>query len=155
MGGQIALLVLAVLALTSEYSSGSIRLTFVAAPGRLRVVAAKAVVVTAVSALLAVVSLPVAYVECLSKLSSLELHPTLPSVLGGFGVHVGYLILVALFALGDGLHRELEKHGFTQAAHSLFAGSSIGTLLADAVTVTVWLAVPLLIGGVALVRKDA
>ena len=185
MGGQIALLVLAVLALTTEYSSGSIRLTFVAAPARLRVIAAKAVVVTAVSALLAVVSLPIAYLECLPTLHSLGLHPTLPRVLGGFGAHVGYLILVALFAfavalavrntaagvgiglgvvfilptllslLGNGLHLKLEQHAFTPAAHSLFSGSSPGTLLAGAVTVAIWLAVPLLLGGVTLVRKDA
>ena len=185
MGGQIALLVLAVLALTSEYSSGSIRLTFVAAPARLRVIAAKAVVVTAVSAALAVVSLPIAYLECLATLHSLGLHPALPRILGGFGAHVGYLILVAWFAfavalavrstaagvgiglgvvfilptvlslLGNGLHLKLEKQGFTEAAHTLFSGSSPGTLLAGAVTVAIWLAVPLLLGGVAPVGQDA
>ncbi|GLY97258.1 ABC transporter permease subunit [Actinoplanes sp. NBRC 103695] len=186
MGGQIALLVLAVLALTSEYSSGSIRLTLVAAPRRLRVIAAKAVVVTAVSALLAVVSLPVAYVVCVPKLNSLGLHPASRSIIGGFAAHVGYLILVAAFAfavalavrstaagvgiglgvvfvlpsvlslLGGGLHQTLDKLGFTDAANSLFySHSSIGTLLTDAVTVTVWVAVPLLIGGMALVRRDA
>jgi ABC-2 type transport system permease protein len=181
MGGQIALLVIAVLAVTSEYSRGAIRLTFIAAPARLRVVAAKAVIVAAVSALLAVVSLPVAYVVCIPTLTSLGLHPTPADILGGLAAHVGYLVLVAMFGfavalavrgtaagvgiglgaafvlpsvlglLGTGLHRDLEKYGLTEAAHSVFSG----TPLAGAVTVAVWLAVPLLLGGLALVRKDA
>lgn len=169
MGGQIALLVLAVLALTSEYASGTIRLTFVAAPARLRVVAAKAVVVTAVSAVLAVVSLPVAYAVCLPRLSSLGLHPAARSILGGFAAQAGYLILVALFAfavalavrgtaaaVGIGLgvvfvlpavlgllDLDVEKWGFTETAHDLSPA------------LVIWLAVPLLIGGAALVRNDA
>ncbi|WP_033337659.1 ABC transporter permease [Catenuloplanes japonicus] len=181
MGGQIALLVIAVLAMTSEYSRGAIRLTFAAAPARLRVIAAKAVVVTAVSASLAVLSLPVAYVVCVPALRALGLHPAARDVLGGFAAHVGYLILVALFAfavglavrstaagvglglgvvfvlpsvlglLGDGLRRPIEELGFTHAAHGLFTGP----LLADALTVAVWLAVPFVLGGLALVRQDA
>ncbi|WP_199514176.1 ABC transporter permease [Nucisporomicrobium flavum] len=186
MGAQIALLVLAVLSLTSEYASGSIRLTFVAAPRRLQVIVAKAVVVTAVSAPLAFGSLAVAYAECIPTLRSLGLRPTPASILGALLQHVGYLVLVALSAfavalavrrtaagvgiglavvfvlptvlslLGDALHLKLAQVDFSTAAHSLLSGSSsTRTLLTSAVAVTAWLAAPLLVGGLALVRNDA
>jgi len=45
--GQVLVAVLAVLAVSNEYASGLVRTTFTAMPGRLRVVTARAVVVTA------------------------------------------------------------------------------------------------------------
>lgn len=54
--GTLALVVLGVLAVTSEYSSGTVRVSMVAAPRRAGVLLAKAVVLTAVTAGLAVVS---------------------------------------------------------------------------------------------------
>src|SRR5690606_20736034 len=54
--GTLALVVLGVLAVTSEYSSGTVRVSMVAAPRRAGVPLAKAVVPTAVTAGLAVVS---------------------------------------------------------------------------------------------------
>jgi ABC-type transport system involved in multi-copper enzyme maturation permease subunit len=46
--GQLAIAVLGVLVITGEYASGSIRTTLAAVPGRLRLLTAKAVVVTVV-----------------------------------------------------------------------------------------------------------
>jgi ABC-type transport system involved in multi-copper enzyme maturation permease subunit len=47
--GQLAIAVLGVLIVTSEYSTGGVRVTYTAAPGRLRVLTAKGIVLAAVS----------------------------------------------------------------------------------------------------------
>ena len=186
LGVQVAVLTLAVLALGSEYSTGSIRLTFAAVPSRLRVMAAKATVVTVTSAALALATLPLSWMIVLPRLNSLGLDTPAGNVLGALGRSVGYLTLLALFAfavilavrstavavglvlgvvfvvptlldlIGGGLGVELTKLGFAEAARTVFAGSSsAGTMLAGVLTVAVWWAVPCLLGGVALVRKDA
>jgi ABC-2 type transport system permease protein len=186
LGVQIAILTLAVLTLGSEYSTGSIRLTFVAAPSRLRVMAAKALVVTVTSAALALATLPISWTIVIPRLNSLGLDTPTGNVVGALGRNVGYLTLLALFAfaivfavrstavavglvlgvvfvvptlldlIGGGLGMKLTKLGFAEAADNIFAGSSsAGTMLAAVLTVTVWWAVPSLIGGVAVVRKDA
>jgi ABC-2 type transport system permease protein len=186
IGVQVAILTLAVLALGSEYSTGSIRTTFVAAPSRLRVVAAKALVVTVTSALLSVVALPIAWLVVLPRLHSLGLDTPTGNVFGALGRQVGYLTLLALFAfavtlavrstaiavgivlgvvfvlpsllnlIGGGLDMKLDKLGFAEAAGNIFDGSSsVGTMLAGVLTVAVWWAVPFVLGGAALVRKDA
>ncbi|GIJ43697.1 hypothetical protein Val02_05830 [Virgisporangium aliadipatigenens] len=186
IGVQVAILTLAVLTLGSEYSTGSIRLTFVAAPSRLRVIAAKALVVAVTSALLAVVSLPISWLVVLPRLNSLGLDTPIGNVFGALGRQVGFLTLLALFAfavtlavrstaiavgvvlgvvfvvpsllnlIGGGLDLELDRLGFAEAAGNIFDGSSsAGTVLAGVLTVTVWWAVPFVLGAAALVRKDA
>jgi ABC-2 type transport system permease protein len=185
-GAQIGVLIVAVLAVSTEYSTGSIRLTFVAAPARLRVMVAKALVVMAVTAVVAVLTLPLAYAEVVPRMGSIGVHPATGDIVSAFTQQFAYLILVAMFAFGltlavrstaagvgigiavvtavpgvlailsNGLRVDLAKLGFTRAAHSLLdSTSSAGVAAVSALTVLVWLAVPLGYGGVALVRKDA
>lgn len=96
---QIVIVVLAVLALSSEYTGGAIRVTFVAVPRRLTLMAAKALVVTVVATLLASISLTMGYAAALPLLlrGSVGVMPY-GTVLGLLGVEIGYCVLVALFA---------------------------------------------------------
>jgi hypothetical protein len=67
-----------------------------------------------------------------------------------------FVVPTLLDLIGGGLGVKLTKLGFAEAAGTVFAGSSsAGTMLAGVLTVAVWWAVPSLLGGVALVRKDA
>jgi ABC-2 type transport system permease protein len=185
LGVQVAVLTLAVLAWGPEYSTGSIRLTFVAAPSRLRVMAAKAFVVTVTAAALSLVTLPISWMVVLPRLHSLGVDALAGTLPGALGRHVGYLTLLALFAfavilavrstavavglvlgvvfvvptlldlVGGGLDMKLSELGFAEAVGNVFDGSSsAGTMLAGVFVAAVWLAVPFLLGGAALVRDD-
>lgn len=109
--GQAAVVVLAVLAITSEYEAGMIRTTLAACPRRLTVLAAKAAVLACVVLLAALVTVVLSLVagrEILARngftadagyrLPSLGDGPTLRA----YGGTVLYLGLVALVALGIG-----------------------------------------------------
>lgn len=93
--------ILAVLAITSEYSSGSIRTTFTAVPGRQRVLSAKAVVVVLLSGVVTLTS------TALSWLIMRVIYPdgftgdgsSALTVVGGSTL---YLMAIAAFALGVG-----------------------------------------------------
>jgi ABC-2 type transport system permease protein len=186
LGVQVAVLTIAVLTVGPEYSTGSIRLTFVAAPSRLRVMAAKALVAAATAAALSLVTLPISWIIVLPRLHALGLDTPADTIPGALGRHVGYLTLLALFAfavtlavrstavavglvlgvvfvvptllelIGGGLGVKLGKLSFAEAAGNIFDGSSpAGTMLACVSAVTIWMAVPFLLGGTALVRNDA
>ena len=98
---QLAVGVLGVLAITSEYASGSIRATFVAAPQRRAVLAAKAVVVGTSTLLVGVVSSLAAFLAGQAVLASHDLQAhlgdpgTVRPVLGA-GLYLAALGLVAL-----------------------------------------------------------
>jgi ABC-2 type transport system permease protein len=102
---QIAVVALAVLAVTQEYASGMIRTTFMATPGRGRVLAAKAVVLGAVTALAGLAASVASFLVGQPILAGngfvatpLSDPAALRSVVGS-GL---YLTVLALFALGLG-----------------------------------------------------
>ncbi|WP_051433524.1 ABC transporter permease subunit [Promicromonospora kroppenstedtii] len=106
-GYEFAGLVVAVLGamvITGEYSTGMIRSTFAAAPGRLGAFAAKATVLAAVTAVLTTVSLGLGWLISYPILNANDM--TLDWSNGDdvrklYGVVI-YTVLVALFALGIG-----------------------------------------------------
>ncbi|ROS78641.1 ABC transporter permease [Cellulomonas sp. PhB143] len=116
---QLVLAVLAVLTITNEFSSGMIRSTFAADPGRSATVWAKALVLLVVSLVVAVVGVVVAYLVAWPFLNSSDMLPDLGSsdslqVAGGT---VAYLVLSALMALGlAGLIRSTAGSIFTVVA---------------------------------------
>ncbi|MFF3644773.1 ABC transporter permease [Streptomyces sp. NPDC002564] len=132
--GQGAVVVLAVLAMSGEYGTGTIRTTLAAEPRRVRVLAAKAVVVagptTAAGALAVLGSLLVGR-ELLAAdgfaVPGLTEGPTLRAGLGS----VLYLALAALVGLGTAAALR-DTAGATTAALALFyALPVLAGLLAD------------------------
>jgi ABC-type transport system involved in multi-copper enzyme maturation permease subunit len=103
--GQLAIAVLAVLAITAEYSTGMIRASFTAVPKRLPVLWAKLVVFAAVATALAVPAVLIAY---WATQSIFHAQPTLQVSLSQPGVArtiLGmalYIPLIGIFALGLG-----------------------------------------------------
>ncbi|MFC8800221.1 ABC transporter permease subunit [Promicromonospora sp. NPDC057138] len=106
-GYEFAALVVAVLGamvITGEYSTGMIRSTFAAAPGRLNAFAAKATVLAAVTAVLTTVSLLLGWLVSLPILNANDMALDWSNgddVRKLYGVVI-YTALVALFALGIG-----------------------------------------------------
>ncbi len=101
--GQALVAVLGVLVIGGEYASGTVRLTLTAVPRRMRVLAAKAVVVTALAGAVAVPSTLVSLWAGRSLLAGSGLPPlhldTGPVLRAATGT-VLYLMLVALLGLG-------------------------------------------------------
>ena len=102
--GQLALGVLGVLAVTSEFSSGMIRATFAAAPRRPLVLAAKAAVVAAVTLTAGEILAFVAFGVGEAVLKSPAPHATLgqPGVLRAVLMAGAYPALIGLTGLGLG-----------------------------------------------------
>ncbi|GAA1614582.1 ABC transporter permease [Actinoplanes couchii] len=179
---QIALVVLAVVALSCEYTGGAIRVTLVGVPRRLSLVAAKAVVVTVVATLLAGLSIALGYAAALPLLHQGDVAP-LPygTMQALFGVEVGYCVLVALFAFavtltvrntaaGVGLvlgavlllrvvlfmFDPLVRFDLQSLAFSTAATQVWTDPLSRALpVVAAWLLIPAVAGAVNLIRRDA
>jgi ABC-2 type transport system permease protein len=102
--GQLALGVLGVLAVTSEFSSGMIRATFAAAPRRPLVLAAKAAVLAAVTLVAGEIMAFVAFGVGQAVLKSQFPHAALgqPGVLRAVLMAGAYPALIALIGLGLG-----------------------------------------------------
>ncbi len=102
--GQLALGVLGVLAVTSEFSSGMIRATFAAAPRRPLVLAAKAAIVAAVALVAGEILAFVAFGTGEAALKNPAPHATLaqPGVLRAVLMAGAYPALIALIGLGLG-----------------------------------------------------
>jgi ABC-2 type transport system permease protein len=102
--GQLALAVLGVLAVTSEFSSGMIRATFAAAPRRPLVLAAKAAIVAAVALVAGEILAFVAFGVGQAVLKSQFPHAALgqPGVLRAVLMAGAYPALIALIGLGLG-----------------------------------------------------
>jgi len=106
---QMAIIVLGVVAITSEYTTGSIRSTFAAAPQRTVVLAAKAAVLAAVAVMAGIASAFAAFFIGQAVLAGKGLGTTigapgaLRSVLGA-GLYLGVLGLLAL-GLGSLIRR--------------------------------------------------
>ncbi|WP_430785347.1 ABC transporter permease [Actinoplanes sp. G11-F43] len=181
-GLQIAVVVLAVLVLSSEYTGGAIRVTLVAVPRRLGLTAAKAAVVTVAVTVLAGLSLTIAYAVAFPLLDRGGLTPprygTMQALLGA---EIGYSVLVALFAFAVTLtvRNTAAGVGLTLGAVLLLrvvlfmldplvrfdlqslafapAATRVWTdpLSSALPVVAAWLLVPAVVGAVNLVRRDA
>jgi hypothetical protein len=103
--GQLAIAVLAVLAVTAEYSTGMIRASFTAVPKRLPVLWAKLAVFAAVVFVLA---LPAVLVAFFASQAILHAQPSLQISLSDPGIArcvvcmALYLVLIGAFAMGLG-----------------------------------------------------
>lgn len=137
-GYEFAGLVVAVLGamvITGEYSTGMIRSTFAAAPGRLGAFAAKATVLAVVTAVLTTVSLLLGWLVSYPILNANDM--TLDWSNGDdvrklYGVVI-YTVLVALFALGIGtLLRHTAGAIFTVVAVFLVVPFIFGIVVAFA-----------------------
>jgi ABC-2 type transport system permease protein len=102
--GQLALGVLGVLAVTSEFSSGMIRATFAAAPRRPLVLAAKAAILASVTLVAGEIMAFVAFGVGQAVLKSQFAHAALgqPGVLRAVLMAGAYPALIALIGLGLG-----------------------------------------------------
>jgi ABC-2 type transport system permease protein len=102
--GQLAIGVLGVLVITSEFSSGMIRATFAAAPRRPVVLAAKAVVLTAVALVAGEILAFAAFAVGEAVLKAPAPHATLgqPGVLRAVLMAGAYPVLIGLIGLGLG-----------------------------------------------------
>jgi ABC-2 type transport system permease protein len=101
--GQLVLLVLGVLAVTTEYASGTALVSMTTVPRRTRLLAAKTLVVTAWCALLTAVLVLV----CAAAAFTLTavpggFQPAAPDVLRALGLQVGAAALVAVLAVALG-----------------------------------------------------
>jgi ABC-2 type transport system permease protein len=139
-GYEFAALVVAVLGamlITGEYSTGMIRSTFAAAPGRLGAFAAKATVLAIVTAVLSTVSLLLGWLVTLPILDANDMAldwSDSDQVRQLYGVVI-YTVLVALFALGVGT---LLRH----TAGAIFT------------TVAVFLVIPMVFGIAVALASD-
>lgn len=100
LAGQATVVILAVLAVTGEYGTGMIRVTFAAIPHRTSVFAAKAVVVGALSMAAGVIAVPVSLVAGRFLLGSHALSLADGEVQRAAIGSVLYLVLVGLLSLG-------------------------------------------------------
>jgi hypothetical protein len=102
--GVLLIGVVGVLAMTSEYTSGTIRATFAAAPRRLRVLAAKAAVVGAVALITGEAAAFLSFFACCMALRHGITAPALsqPGVLRAIVLTGASLSLIGLFGLGLG-----------------------------------------------------
>ena len=100
--GQLALGTLGVLALSTEFTSGSIRATFAAVPRRGWVLAAKAAVITAVTLAAGEILAFVSFAAGQAAVPHAVLHATLgqPGVLRAVLMAGAYPALIALIGLG-------------------------------------------------------
>jgi ABC-type transport system involved in multi-copper enzyme maturation permease subunit len=105
VAGQLAIAVLAVLAITSEYSTGMIRASFTAVPKRLPVLWGKLIVFGGVTLALSAVSVLIAFY---ASQAILHAQPTLQISLSDPGIGrtmlgmIFYLPLIGIFAMGLG-----------------------------------------------------
>ncbi len=179
---QIAIIALAVLALGSEYTGGAIRVTFVAAPRRLRLMAAKALVVAVVSTILSALTLGLGLAAALPLLSRTSLTGVpFGTMLALLGVEIGYCLLVALLAFAvtlavrstaGGISLTLgvvlllrvvvvvldvgTKADLTSLTFPVAAMRVMTDPLSPALPVVVaWVAIPAVLGSLTLVRRDA
>jgi ABC-2 type transport system permease protein len=144
--GQLAIAVLGVLIITSEYSTGVIRASLLAVPRRLPVLAAKAVVF---AVLLLVVTEIVAF--CSFFVGSAILHAHVPVALGDAGVTravIGaglYLTVLGLLALAIGT---MIRHTHETADDLLSPWQGFGVLC-------IWTVLALAVAAYLLEHRDA
>jgi ABC-2 type transport system permease protein len=113
--GQVVMGVLGVLCVTSEYSSGLIRVTLAAVPRRPLVLAAKACTFGALALVASEIATFAAFLGGIALLRSSVPHPALsdPTVLRAVALTGVYLALVALMGVGVGI---LVRHSAAAVA---------------------------------------
>jgi ABC-type transport system involved in multi-copper enzyme maturation permease subunit len=129
--GQLAMVVIGVLTITSEYSTGGIRSTLVAVPRRNRVVVAKALVLGFLALVVGMVSSFVAFFVGQAILATKDFDvgigdPNVARAVAGTGL---YLAGCALFGLGVGLIIRSSGGGITLAIASLFVLPPLALLI--------------------------
>ncbi|MFD4758471.1 ABC transporter permease [Streptomyces sp. NPDC058439] len=134
--GQAAVAVLAVLAMSSEYGTGTIRVTLAAVPGRVRVLAAKATVVT--GAVVAAGTLAVLGSLLAGRLlltgngfGTAALSLTEPPTLRAAAGSVLYLGLIALLSLGTATVVRDTAGAITAVLGLLYAFPVVSLMVAD------------------------
>lgn len=103
--GLIGILIIGVVAAGSEYTSGQIHTSLVAAPGRVRLFLAKAVALTIVITVIGIVSIPTLSLlsqQGLGSLSVIDEQIPLSLILRWIGA-IGYWIAMALIAFSTAL----------------------------------------------------
>lgn len=128
---QLAVVVLGVMTITSEYSTGGIRSTFTAVPRRHRVVVAKAVVLAVSTLVVGLVASFVAFFvgQLILSTKGFDVGIGDPDVLRAvFGSGL-YLAACALFGLGIGLIVRNTGGGITIAVASLFVLPPLSLLI--------------------------
>lgn len=103
--GMLTIAVLGALLITGEYSTGMIRSTFAAVPTRLPVLAAKAIVLTVVTAVTTAIAFVTSYAATAPILTDHDLLPGLTDpitwqIAGGVAA---FLVAAVLFSLGVGV----------------------------------------------------
>lgn len=98
--GQVALIALGVLVVTSEYGSGMIRLSLLAVPNRARFIAAKMAALTVAAIAVAVPVTIVSYATTQLALGRYGTSLSAPGVPRALAGAVAYLVLMSLFAAG-------------------------------------------------------
>jgi len=143
--GQLVLGVLGVLCVTSEYSSGTIRVTLAAVPRRWPVLAAKACTFGALALAASEVTVFAAFLGGIAALRPSVPHPALsdPSVLRAVALTGVYLGLTALMGVGVGI---LVRHSAAAVA-VLVGGLFVLPLIAAAAGRAVGRVMPELIAG--------
>jgi ABC-2 type transport system permease protein len=143
--GQVITGVLGVLVMTSEYSSGLVRVTFAAMPRRGLVLAAKAAVFGTVCLVAGEIAVFASFLGGMAALRSSVPHPSLsdPAVLRAVLMTGAYLALTGLAGLGIGA---ILRHG-AAAVGVLAGGLFVLPLIAGAATHAVGKFMPELIAG--------
>lgn len=102
--GQLIVAVLGVLAITGEYSTGQIRSTLTAVPGRLAALGAKALVLFVSSFAVGLLSVVLGYLAALPLLAAQGVSASLvnPDVALPLAGSALYLAVIAVFSLGIG-----------------------------------------------------
>lgn len=143
--GQVITGVLGVLAMTSEYSSGLIRVTFAALPRRPLVLAAKAVTFGLVCLAAGEIATFASFAGGIAALRPSVPHPSLadPTVLRAVVLSGAYLALTGLIGLGIGA---ILRHGGA-AAGVLVGGLYVLPVITGAAAHKAGLFMPILIAG--------
>jgi len=143
--GQVITGVLGVLVMTSEYSSGLVRVTFAALPRRGLVLAAKAVVFGLVCLVAGEIAVFASFLGGIAALRAAVPHPSLgdPAVLRAVVMTGAYLALTGLAGLGVGV---ILRHG-AAAVGVLVGGLFVLPLILGAATRAAGKFMPELIAG--------
>ncbi len=142
VGGNFTALiaaVLGVLVISGEYTTGMIRTTYTAAPGRLSAYTAKAVILTLVTFIVGLVAVAVTVAVSLPLFASNGLHVELtnPDVIAPLVGAAGFLALIALFSFGLGAILRSTAGGIAAAVGLLFV-APIGISMAYNFTQAAW-----------------
>jgi len=126
--GQVAIGVLGVLTMTSEYSSGMIRATLAAVPSRPLLLAAKATVLGAAALAAGQIACFAAFLAGVAFLRPTVPHPALsqPAVLRAVALTGAYLGLIGLIGLGLGTIIRHSAAAITTLAGAVFVLPLLG-----------------------------